>query len=40
MNLEINILTKKGITNLDIFLFYFLFIINFINNKNSFNDSS
>ena len=25
MNLKINILTKKGFTNLDIFLFYIIF---------------
>ena len=36
MNLKINILTKKGITNLDNFL---CFIINFKNHKNSFNGS-
>ena len=37
MNLKINILTKKGFTNLDIFLFD---IINFKKSQNGFNGSS
>ena len=37
MNLKINIITRKEFTNLDIFLSD---IINFINQKNSFNGSS
>ena len=37
MNLKINILTKKGFINLDIFLFDIIFSKN---NKNSFNGSS
>ena len=36
MNLKINILTKKGFTNSDIFLFDIIFSES---NKNSFNDS-